>query len=105
MGDHHVGPDDLRAAAAAAARAHAARSSGRAVHFPGVSNLVGTISVHQLLAGSSIDRARVLAVGDADPEWSWSPVITFVLSTQTAVGGTLVPFETPHPSPCCVDHR
>jgi len=114
MGDHHVGPDDLRAAAAAAARAHAARSSGRAVHFPGVSNLVGTISVHQLLAGSSIDRARVLAVGDADPEmvvvtrdhvrplWSGGQL---VLSTQTAVGGTLVPFETPDPSPCCADHR
>ena len=113
MGDHHVGPDDLRAAAAAAAQAHAVRSSGRAVHFRGVSTLVGTLSVRQLLTQSLIDQVRVLAAGDADPDmlvvtrdhvrplWSGGQLI---LHTQPAAGETLVPFESPDPTPCCADH-
>ncbi len=71
------------------------------------------MSVLQLLTQSSIDRVRVLAAGDADldmvvvtrdhvrPIWSGGQL---VLSTQTAVGGTLVPFETPDPTPCCAEH-
>ena len=114
MGEHHAGPDGVRAASAAAAQAHVARSSGRAVRFPGVSALVGTMSVRQLLTESSIDRVRVLAAGDADPDmlvvtrdhvrplWSGGQL---VLTTQPAMGETLVPFESPDPTPCCADHR
>ena len=89
------------------------RRSGRVVHFPGVEALVGTVTVGALLDRSAVERVRVLAAGDADRA---APVVTrghvrpswvdgeLVLLTQPAVGGTLVPFESPTPTACCADH-
>ena len=113
LGERHTGPDDLWDAAGAAAHAHAVRSSGRAVHFPGASSLVGTMSVREMLVASSIDQVRVLAAGEADPDmlvitrdhvrplWSRGQLVLF---TQPAAGETLVPFESPNPTPCCAAH-
>lgn len=113
LGDRYTGPAELRDPAAAALGAHAARTGGRVVVFPGGADLTETVPVARVLACSAIDRVRVLTGGDADPD---TMLITrdflrprwehghLVLHTQPAAGGTLVPFETPTPTPCCADH-
>ncbi|WP_307678107.1 hypothetical protein [Streptomyces sp. V4I2] len=35
------------------------------------------------------------------PQWQQGEL---VLTAMAAVGGTLVPFEVPAPTPCCADH-
>ena len=112
-GGRTYGDPALHGAAAAARRAHLDRRSGRVVHFDGVHALVGTVTVGELLAGSAVGRVRVLGGGDAPAD---APVVTrehvrpawvegeLVLLTQPAVGGTLVPFESPTPTACCADH-
>ena len=107
------GDPALAAAAQAARSAHLERRSGRAVHFRGVGALVGTLTVREVLERSAVDRVRVLTAGDAAadapvdtrdhvrPTWQGGEL---VLLTQPAAGGTLVPFESPTPTPCCVDH-
>ena len=111
-GDAHGDPD-LRTSAAAARDAHVGRRSGRVVHFPGVEHLVGTLTARLLLDRSAVDRVRVLTAGEAAPDVR---VVTrdhvrptwldgeLVLLTQPAVGGTVVPFESPSPTACCADH-
>ncbi|MEU3094464.1 hypothetical protein ABZ690_06480 [Streptomyces sp. NPDC006967] len=87
---------------------------GRAVLYPGVRALTGTMTVAELLAGSAIARVTVLGTpGPPDPE---TRVVTrdhvrpqwqrdeLVLAATPALGGTLVPFEAPDPTPCCADH-
>lgn len=113
LADRYSGSAELGDSVAAAVAAHTACSTGRAVVFPGSAGLTGSMPVAQVLASSSIDRVLVLAEGDADPE---AIVVTrdfvrprwlegqLVLQTQAASGGTLVPFETPAPTPCCADH-
>ena len=88
-------------------------TSGRAVRFPGVERLVGTISVADVLELSAIYTVEVLGGGEADPatlidtdgfvrpEWR-AGVLT--LTTTPSVGGRLVPFETRYPTPCCAAH-
>ena len=107
------GDPALHGAAQAARRAHVERRSGRVVHFGGVEALVGTVTAGALLERSAVARVRVLGGGDAPAD---APVVTrghvrpswadgeLVLLTQPAVGGTLVPFESPTPTPCCADH-
>jgi hypothetical protein len=109
--DVHPAPLD---AAAAGARAHATRTGGRAVHYPGCERLVGAVTVDDLLAGSAITAVRVL--GSADAPAGDTVVRTrdhvrptydggqLVLAAEWAVGRTLVPFENPQPTPCCADH-
>lgn len=92
---------------------HLARRSGRVVVFPGSDGLVGTMSVARAIRHSSIDRIHVLAGGACRPDtllvtrdfvrprWHGGEL---VLDVQPAAGGTLVPFETPNPTPCCADH-
>ncbi|MFI9819455.1 hypothetical protein ACIHFC_03105 [Streptomyces sp. NPDC052013] len=88
--------------------------SGRAVLYPGAADLTGTLTVAQVLARSAIDRVRVLGTRDAPdpsvplvtrefvrPQWEGGAL---VLAAMPAVGGTLVPFEDPDPTPCCADH-
>ena len=108
------GDAGLQDAAAAARDAHVTRRSGRVVHFPGVETLVGTLTVQELLDRSAVDRVRVLTAGDAAPDVR---VVTrnhvrptwvdgeLVLLTQPAVGGTVVPFESPSPTACCADQE
>ncbi len=87
---------------------------GRAVVYPGVGLLNGTLTVGELLARSAIDRVTVLGTpGQPDerqrlvtrdhvrPQWRGGEL---VLAAMPAVGGTLVPFEVPDPTPCCADH-
>lgn len=112
LGQDFRGASELRASAAAAVAAHSGRSSGRVTVFPGSDALAGTVTVGEILA-SAIDRVRVLGGGDADPatmvntrdflrpRWEGGAL---VLHTQAALGGTLVPFETPYPTPCCAVH-
>jgi hypothetical protein len=107
------GEPALHASAVAARAAHLERRSGRAVHYPGAQALVGTLPARQVLERSAVDRVRVLLAGDAAldalvvtrrhvrPTWVDGEL---VLLTQPAAGGTLVPFESPDPTPCCADH-
>ncbi|MCL6731063.1 hypothetical protein [Streptomyces neyagawaensis] len=102
-----------------AARAHEVTpgipdAMGRAVLYPGATALTGTLSVATVLDRSAITRVTVLgSPGRPDPE---TPLMTrnhvrphwhegeLVLTAMPAVGGTLVPFEVPEPTPCCADH-
>ncbi|MCX4704477.1 hypothetical protein [Streptomyces sp. NBC_01373] len=87
---------------------------GRAVIYPGVSSLTGTLTIADLLTMSAIDRVTVLGVpgqpapdarmvtwDHVRPQWQQGEL---VLTAMPAVGGTLVPFEVPAPTPCCADH-
>lgn len=87
---------------------------GRAVIYPGVSALTGTLTVADVLSRSAIDRVTVLGTpgrpapdtplmtaGHVRPQWLDGEL---VLTAMPAVGGTLVPFEVPEPTPCCADH-
>lgn len=100
---------DLEPAIAAAATGQ----FGRAVRFPGVERLTGALTVSEILQRSSIARVEVLGSGPATPD---TIVETgdfvrpqfrdgeLILVTTPAAGGTLVPFETRNPTPCCTDH-
>ncbi|MGQ4470355.1 hypothetical protein ACN6K6_002642 [Streptomyces violaceoruber] len=101
------------------ARGHEVRDgtwdeSGRAVLFPGAAALTGTLPLAELLARSAVDRVTVLGTPDEPspdtrlvtrnhvrPHWQDGRL---VLAAMPAVGGTLVPFEDPDPTPCCADH-
>ncbi|MCL8014437.1 hypothetical protein [Streptomyces sp. AS02] len=87
---------------------------GRAVIYPGVSSLTGTLTIADVLTHSAIDRVTVLGAiaqpspqtwlvtGDhVRPQWQNGEL---VLTAMPAVGGALVPFEVPDPTPCCADH-
>ncbi|MER5214484.1 hypothetical protein ABT063_28945 [Streptomyces sp. NPDC002838] len=89
-------------------------AAGRAVIYPGVSSLTGTLTIAGVLARSAIDRVTVLGGSSqlapdtrlvtwdhVRPQWQDGEL---VLTAMPAVGGTLVPFEVPAPTPCCVDH-
>jgi hypothetical protein len=90
-----------------------ATAGGRAVRFPGVEHLVGTLTVADVLARTAIDRVEVLGGGAARPETLLDtddhvrPVWRdgeLVLTTTPAAGGRLMPFERRHPTPCCATH-
>ncbi|NUP22675.1 MAG: hypothetical protein HOZ81_42765 [Streptomyces sp.] len=87
---------------------------GRAVIYPGVTALTGTLTITHLLTHSAIDRVTVLGTptrpapdtrlmtgGHVRPQWQNGEL---VLTTMPAAGGTLVPFEVRDPTPCCADH-
>ncbi|MFC8240335.1 hypothetical protein [Streptomyces chartreusis] len=87
---------------------------GRAVLYPGVSTLTGTLTIAEVLSRSAIDRVTVLGTpGHPSPDTllmtadhmrpTWQNT-ELVLTAMPAVGGTLVPFEVPEPTPCCADH-
>ncbi|MFI9612310.1 hypothetical protein ACIHCM_11635 [Streptomyces sp. NPDC052023] len=89
-------------------------AAGRAVLYPGMAHLTGTLSIAELLSRSAIDSVTVL--GTTGPPAGETPVVTrdhvrpqwqggaLVLTVQPAAGGTLTPFEVPDPTPCCADH-
>ena len=97
----------------AAADTAAAGGSGRAVLFPGVEKLVGTLTVAEVLASSAIDEITVLGAGAPDPG-AFVETGDFVrpqfragkliLTTMPAAGDRLVPFESRNPTPCCATH-
>jgi len=85
----------------------------RAVTFPGADALVGVVPISFVLANSAIDRILLLGGGPVSgeqeletrdfvrPQWMDG---TLTLLVQPARDGRLVPFESPHPTPCCADH-
>ncbi|TLS46717.1 hypothetical protein FE633_08535 [Streptomyces montanus] len=88
--------------------------AGRAVLYPGVSRLTGTLTIAELLSASAIDHVtvlgspgepppgqRVLTRDHVRPQWHTGKLI---LTTTPAAGGVLAPFEVPDPTPCCADH-
>lgn len=109
----YSGEPELRCVLETTVTAHVSRTSGRVVSFPGSHALVGTLTVADVVARSAIDRVQILG-GDAAPAASLLVTRDFVrprwsgglllLDVQPAVAGTLVPFETPTPTPCCASH-
>ncbi|MFG2028889.1 hypothetical protein [Streptomyces sp. NPDC048825] len=89
-------------------------TAGRAVLYPGVGRLTGTVTVAEVVSGSAIERVavlggsgepapdqRILTRDFVRPEWRDGEL---VLTAMPAAGGVLVPFEVPDPTPCCADH-
>ena len=113
VGQTYCGTIELRAVIKTMVDTHRYRTSGRVVVFPGSTTITGATTAAQLLASTTIDRIQVLGHVQADPS---TPLLTrdfvrprwsegdLVLHVQPAIGGTLVPFETPNPTPCCADH-
>lgn len=118
-GDRELGPVEAARSASLAAAEHARRRSGRAVIYPGVDRLTGTVTVADLLGLTAIDRitvlgqpstndpgpdpaAHVLTRDHVRPEWQDGHL---TLALLPAAGGTLAPFEVPDPTPCCADHH
>jgi len=111
--DRYDGPPELRDDLATAAAAHWNRIGGRVVVFPGDHLLHGTVSVADATLWSDIDRVEMVTGESVDPRIAlvtrdflrprWV-LGSLVLHVQPAVGGTVVPFETPFPTPCCADH-
>jgi hypothetical protein len=110
---HVSGDPELEPVLRAVLAAHRTGNSGRAVVFPGQADVPATTTVGTLLAGTATAEVRVL--GGPEPE-PGTPLHTrgflrprwvegrLVLHVQPAVGGVLVPFETPDPTPCCAAH-
>ncbi len=80
--------------------------------FPGLPNLVGSLSVGDLLLVSAIDEVRGLAdaVPSPDDRIDTQSFVRprlqgglLVLTVQPGENG-FVPFEQPNPTPCCADH-
>ncbi|MFD5746315.1 hypothetical protein [Streptomyces sp. NPDC127033] len=113
-GERRHGPAGLSGGAAHAVTERTVHGAGRAVLFPGADGLTGTVGVAELLAASAVDEVVLLGAGDRPsgerrivtrdhlrPEWREGRL---VLTVMEAVGGVLVPFEVPDPTPCCADH-
>ncbi|MGW7422560.1 hypothetical protein ACWGJB_21325 [Streptomyces sp. NPDC054813] len=113
LADRTHGPGDAVDSARRAAAAP--RASGRAVVYPGVRHLTGTVTAGAILARTAVERLVVLGAPAAElppateiltqdhvrPEWR-DGVLTLAL--VPAAGGLLAPFEVPNPTPCCADH-
>lgn len=97
--------------ARAALAAQASGVTGRAVVFPGVDALRGTLQVSRVTETSAVEQVLSLG-GPFAPD---TPLVTrdhvrpyrqggrWVLAVQPAIGGALVPFEDPAPKRCCQD--
>jgi hypothetical protein len=96
-----------------AAAEHEARSAGRAVHYPGVEALTGSLTVAEVIERSTVERVVVLGGADVSPG-TVLHTLDYVrpiwkdgrltLVTRPAPEGSLIPFELQHPTPCCADH-
>ncbi|MFJ1730888.1 hypothetical protein [Streptomyces sp. NPDC088254] len=118
LADRELGPVKAARTSALAAAEHARRHGGRAVVYPGVDRLTGTVTVADLLGLTAIDRITVIgqpATHGQEPDPA-TPVLTqdhvrpewrdgqLTLALLPAAGGALAPFEVPNPTPCCADH-
>jgi len=102
--------------AARAVRQHAEGTGGRAVRYPGVERLVGSLPVAEVLSATAIDRVVVMGLPDRPdargdtlldtrafvrPQWMEGRL---TLVTMPTPDGHIAPFEVPNPTPCCADH-
>jgi hypothetical protein len=109
-----VGGDPVLARyALGAATARSAGADGRAVHYPGIELLTGTVPAADVPARTAIDEVRVLAGGVLPPDAVLltrdfcRPVYAagaLVLHVLPAGPGRVAPFEVPNPTPCCAAH-
>jgi hypothetical protein len=108
-----AGDPALARTALSAATDRAAGEDGRAVRFPGIELLTGTVPVADVLEHTAIDEVRVLAGGTLPPDAVLHtrdfcrPVYAegrLVLHVLPAGPGAVAPFEVPNPTPCCPDH-
>lgn len=118
LGDLRHGAAEQVDGAALAAAEQANRTGGRAVVYPGVQQLTGTVPLRLLLDVSAIERVTVLGApsGSGHRPEPGAVVLTrdhvrpvwqageLVLPLTPATGGLLAPFEVPNPTPCCADH-
>ncbi|MFF4252054.1 hypothetical protein ACFY1L_12680 [Streptomyces sp. NPDC001663] len=117
LGGREHGPAQAARTAALAADEHARRRGGRAVVYPAVERLTGTVTVADLLARTAIDRVTVVGMPPTSPAPDTATAVLthdhvrpewrdghLTLALVPAVGGTLAPFEVPNPTPCCADH-
>lgn len=105
---------ELHEAAEQAAAQHRAGRAGRAVLFPGVDRLTGTLTVAEVLATSAIDRVTVIGGAPPEPDTlvetrdfvrpHWRNGALTLIATP-APSGRIAPFEVPNPTPCCADHQ
>jgi hypothetical protein len=114
LGNLQHGPSHLAHGAALATTEHTDRTAGRAVVYPGVEHLTGTVTVGEVLARSAITRiavlgsppgpdaaARIATRDHVRPEWRGGEL---TLTLVPAAGGLLAPFEVPNPTSCCSYH-
>ncbi len=93
---------------------HLMQTSGRLFVFPGSTFLSGRMSVGRLLEFSVIDEVRLVGSVERVDHGTVVDTQDYVrpamvdgsvrLVLRPAVGGVLVPFEQPNPTPCCADH-
>jgi hypothetical protein len=95
------------------ATARSSGTDGRAVRYPGIDLLTGTVPAADVLARTAIDEVRVLAGGVLAPgavlvtRDFCRPVYeagTLVLHVLPAGPGRVAPFEVPNPTYCCAAH-
>ena len=108
-----LGTEDLEEQAELRGR-HLMQTSGRLFVFPGSTFLSGRMSVGRLLEFSVIDEVRLVGSAERVDHGTVVDTQDFVRPTMAdgrvglvlrpAVGGVLVPFEQPNPTPCCADH-
>jgi hypothetical protein len=89
------------------------QTAGRAVIYPGVEQLTGTMTVADLLATSAIDQVKVIGGAPATPDTlidtrdfvrpQWIDAHLTLVATP-APNNHIAPFEVPNPTPCCADH-
>lgn len=111
-GETVLGPAELRDAAREALVQHRTRAWGRLVDFPGRAEVVGLVSVGDLVAGTCVDEVRGLAgleltdetlldLGDFfRPTWHEGRCTLLVQASP----GAPVPFEVREQIACCSDH-
>jgi len=87
--------------------------AGRAFVFAGSEGLNGVLAVGVLTTRTAIDDVVSMGGSPVDPGTMLNtqgfvrPVYRdgrLVLHTRPAIGGVVVPFEQPNPTPCCADH-
>lgn len=89
------------------------KAAGRAVIYPGVESLTGTMTVAELLTRSAIDRIKVIGGAPSTPDTlidtrdfvrpQWIDGQLTLVATP-APDDHIAPFELPNPTPCCADH-
>lgn len=111
-GTRDTGDPQLIDAARQADQAHAHRSSGRAVIFPGQYILTGAVPIARVVADTAVeaiesshgpfdDDALLITGGFIRPVFSDGQLVILVGHNDPT---QLVPWEVPNPRSCCADH-